>query len=261
MDFIAVWLSAFPYLFLPLVLLWLFSVIIKNASIIDPFWSIGFLILSFHYYSVTESVGLRSEIVFVLIVLWAIRLSGYLLVRNWGKGEDYRYQKFRKNYGVKRYWWFSFFQVFLLQGILCWIISLPLLAVFYYTIDTGLIWLDYIALALFVIGFIFESLGDLQLWLFKSNSDNKGKVLRHGLWKYSRHPNYFGEAVIWWGIGLFCLATNTYLPLVGVIVMTYLLLKVSGVSLLERSLSKTKSGYGNYIETTSSFIPWFPKKS
>jgi len=260
MDFITVWLSALPYLFVPLVLLWLFSVIIKNASIIDPFWSVGFLILSFHYYSVTESVGLRSEMVFVLIVLWAIRLSGYLLVRNWGKGEDYRYQKFRRDFGEKRYWWISFFQVFLLQGVLCWIISLPLLAIFFYTIDTGLIWLDYLALALFVIGFIFESLGDLQLWLFKSNSDNKGKVLRYGLWKFTRHPNYFGEAVIWWGIGLFCLATNTYFPLIGVVLMTFLLLKVSGVSLLEKGLSKTKPGYRNYIETTNSFIPWFPKK-
>lgn len=180
-------------------MLWLLSIYLKDVSIVDAFWGCGFVILAIYYFFTTPSSELhpRKILVLVLVAIWGLRLSLYLLIRNWGKPEDFRYQKFRNDYGAHRYWWFSFFQVFLLQGILLWVISAPLLSTQYFSSSNNLNYLDYLAIMVWGIGFLFETLGDDQLSKFKSNPANKNKVLNTGLWKYTRHPNYFGDAAIW----------------------------------------------------------------
>lgn len=262
MDFFQIYFKGLVFIIFLVTLLWLLSVYLKNVSIVDIFWGIGFVILAIYYFFTTSSSELhpRKIILVVIASIWGIRLSLYLLIRNWGKPEDFRYQKFRKDYGAHRYWWFSFFQVFLLQGILLWIISAPLLSTPYFSSGKQLNSIDYIALLVWGIGFLFETVGDYQLSKFKSNPSNKNKVLNTGLWKYTRHPNYFGDATIWWSFGLFSIASGSYLPLISCLIMNVLLLKVSGVVLLERTLANSKPRYKEYMEKTPAFFPWFPKK-
>ena len=242
-------------------LLWLVSIRLKNVSIVDPFWGFGFVLVSTYYYTASPVSASRPRLVLLLVAIWGLRLWLHLLIRNWNKGEDYRYVQFRKDYGESRYWWFSFFQVFLLQGFLMWIISAPLLAAMYFGATDGMNVLDGIGIILWSIGFVFEAGGDFQLTQFKKDPNNKGKLLTSGLWKYTRHPNYFGDAAIWWAFGCFSLASGSYAPMLSSLLMTWLLLKVSGVALLERNLKKQKPGYEAYIQKTSAFLPWFPKKN
>jgi steroid 5-alpha reductase family enzyme len=241
-------------------LLWLWSALIKNVSIVDIFWGFGFVVVNAFYVFNLEHITPRNLLLLILVSIWGLRLTIYLAVRNIGKGEDFRYQQFRQDYGEKRYWWFSYFQVFLLQGVLILIVSLPLLGVHSSKTSSALIWLDYIALIVWSIGFSFEAGGDYQLYQFKKNQKNKGKVLNTGFWKYTRHPNYFGDAAVWWAYALFSIAAGGYWQTIGAIIMTLLIIKVSGVALLEKTLHNTKPRYKEYIEKTHSFFPWFPKK-
>ena len=241
-------------------ILWLISIPIKNVSIVDIFWGIGYLVACSIYIFLSDEIYNRQWLLYILVVIWGLRLSGYLLIRNYGKGEDFRYQEFRRYFGAERYWWFSFFQVFLLQGALIVIISLPLLGVNLFTNSNDINALDYLAILVWLIGFFFESVGDYQLTKFKNNPENKGKVLDTGLWRYTRHPNYFGDAAVWWSFGIFSIAAGAYWHVIGSLIMTYLIIKISGVSLLERSLKEAKPKYKDYIAKTSAFFPWFPKK-
>lgn len=241
-------------------LVWIASVFLKNASIVDPFWSVGFIVAGVSYFFYTDGFEPRKIILLSLLVIWGLRLAIYLGWRNIGKPEDYRYQQFRQDYGPKRYWWFSFFQVFLLQGFLLWLISAPLLAAMYFGQDTPLGIFDYLGMGIWLVGFIFEAGGDYQLFRFKSNSKNTGKLLTTGLWKYTRHPNYFGDAALWWGYGCFSVAVGSYIPLLGPLLMSWLIIKISGVAMLERTLKNTKPGYQDYVKRTNAFFPWFPRK-
>ena len=240
--------------------LWIVSIIIKNVSIIDIFWGLGFAITGGYYFTNSHGNESRKLILMMMLAIWGLRLSVYLAWRNLGKGEDFRYREFRRKYGMKRYWWISFFQTFLLQGLLMWLISAPLLGAQYYGQASPFGIIDFAGVALWIIGFTFEAGGDLQLALFKADPSNKGKVLDKGFWRYTRHPNYFGDSAVWWGYGLICLASGSYLPAVGSLLMTALIVKVSGVALLEKSLKDQKPQYKDYTETTSAFFPWFPKK-
>ena len=260
MSFTIIWIEALLVILIMMTLLWAISVIIRNVSIVDLFWGLGFVITSLWYFLRSDGFPARKVIILILVAAWGLRLSLYLAWRNIGKGEDFRYMEFRRKYGEKRYWWISYFQTFILQGLLMWIISLPLLGAQYYTAHASLGIPDYIGITLWTIGLIFETGGDYQLARFKANPGNKGKVLSTGFWKYTRHPNYFGDSAVWWGYGLICISAGSYLPLVGSLIMTILLIKVSGVSLLEKSLVETKPQYLEYIKKTSAFLPWFPKK-
>jgi len=260
MTFFQVYLQAFLVIMILMSVLWIFSVVLKNVSIVDLFWGFGFVIAAAYYFLNTNGLDIRKLILLILVSIWGFRLSIHLTLRNHGKGEDFRYREFRKKYGEKRYWWISFFQTFLLQGILMWLISAPLLGAQYYGSDKSLGILDYSGMILWITGFIFEAGGDYQLAVFKSDPRNKGKVLNTGFWYYTRHPNYFGDSAVWWGYGLICLGAGSYLPVLGSILMTALIIKVSGVALLEKSLKENKPQYKEYIEKTSSFFPWFPKK-
>ena len=240
--------------------LWVLSVIIKNVSVVDLFWGFGFVVVNAFYVFTSGELNVRKILVLVLVSLWGLRLSIYLAWRNLGKGEDFRYQEFRRKYGPERYWWFSFFQTFLLQGVLMMIISLPLLAVSSGTDSNTLGFIDFIGVFIWVTGITFEAGGDLQLTKFKGNPKNKGRVLNTGFWKYTRHPNYFGDSAVWWAYALFSIAAGGYWQIIGSIIMTLLIIKVSGVALLEKTLTESKPQYRDYIRKTSAFLPWFPKK-
>ena len=241
-------------------LLWIWSIFIKNVSIVDIFWGVGFVVVNAFYVYMSGELNPRKILILVLVSIWGLRLGIYLAIRNIGKGEDFRYQEFRRNYGPKRYWWFSYFQTFLLQGVLIMIVSLPLLGVNSSSNSGDLKVLDYIGIVIWLIGFTFEAGGDYQLMRFKRDVRNKGKVLNTGFWKYTRHPNYFGDSAVWWAYALFSIAAGSYWQIIGSVVMTLLIIKISGVALLEKTLNNTKPQYREYIEKTNSFFPWFPKK-
>jgi steroid 5-alpha reductase family enzyme len=240
-------------------LLWVWSVLIKNVSIVDIFWGLGFVVVNAVYVFYTGDLNPRKILTLSLVSVWGLRLAIYLAWRNIGKGEDFRYQEFRRKYGPERYWWFSYFQVFLLQGVLILVVSLPLLGISESASSGELNWLDYIGIVVWGIGFTFEAGGDYQLARFKNNAANKGKVLNTGFWKYTRHPNYFGDSAVWWSYAIFSVAAGSYWHIIGSVIMTLLIIKVSGVALLEKTLNTTKSKYRDYIEKTNSFFPWFPK--
>ncbi|MCX8073387.1 MAG: DUF1295 domain-containing protein [Candidatus Binatia bacterium] len=240
-------------------LLWVVSLWRKKASIVDVFWSLGFLMLALFYW-MSSGGGLTAKTTAVLtaVSLWSVRLAAYLAWRNWGKPEDHRYAAMRKLWGG-RFWWVSLFTVFLLQATLLWLIAMPLYAVFSRG-EPSWTCLDTIAALLFLVGLSFETVADWQLARFKSQPENAGKVLRSGLWRYSRHPNYFGEALVWWSLYLFAFTSGAWWSVFSPLLMTYLLLRVSGVPLLESALRQRNPEYEAYIRTTSAFLPWPPKQ-
>lgn len=231
-------------------LLWVLSLALKDSSIVDLFWGAGFVVIA---WVTVFSTGATERALFVagLVTLWGLRLAVYLTWRNHGRGEDPRYVAMRARHGPA-WWWRSFVIVFVLQGTLMWIISLPVQLAIASTTPFG--WLDVPAAVLVLTGVAFESIGDLQLARFKANPANKGTIMNRGLWRYTRHPNYFGDAVVWWGLGLFGLGSGAWWTLVGPALMTFLLVRVSGVSMLE-GMMKDRPGYADYVRSTSSFFP------
>jgi steroid 5-alpha reductase family enzyme len=241
-------------------LLWLLSLVKKDASIIDIFWSWGFVLLAWIYRSQVPLESFRQTLVPILVTIWGIRLSLYILWRNWGEDEDYRYAAMRAKYG-SNFPILSLGIVFWLQGVLFWLVAMPLLQVQIGRHPGGWTWLDAVALILFGVGIFFETVGDMQLAAFKADPANRGKVLDSGLWRYTRHPNYFGDATVWWGLSCFALATSGSLwTLVSPLLMTFLIIKVSGVALLEKGLGDTKPKYRDYVRSTSAFFPWPPRR-
>jgi steroid 5-alpha reductase family enzyme len=260
MGFVQIWLIAGLTILVMMITLWLTSLRLRNASIVDIFWGVGFVLAAWVYFALTPQGALtRRLLLCALVTLWGARLSLYILWRNWGKPEDYRYAAWRRTAGA-RWWWLSFFQVFLLQGALQWLISSPLLAAQISPVPSRLTWLDGLGLVVWGIGFFFEAIGDLQLARFRADPANRGKLLTTGLWRYTRHPNYFGDATQWWGFYLITLSAGGWWSVFSPLLMTFLLLRVSGVRLLEKSLQETKPGYEDYVRRTSSFFPLPPRK-
>lgn len=259
MSFVTIYLWVGLILLGYMGLLWVISLALKNSSIVDIFWGFGFVVANWLFFSLNpQGAEPRKWLISILVTIWGLRLSLYILWRNWGKAEDFRYQVWRKEAGTS-WWWRSFFKVFLLQGILLWIISIPLLAAHYGSQPATLKWVDFLGVTIWLVGFSFESMGDLQLARFKSNPDNKGKVLDTGVWRYTRHPNYFGDATQWWGYYLIAFSAGGWWTIYSPVMMTLLLLRVSGVALLEKTLKDTKPQYKEYIEKTSAFFPLPPK--
>lgn len=257
MTFLEIYGVGFIVIMAIMVGMWLLSLALKNASIIDPFWGTGFVILTWLYFLLVDGTSQRQWLITILVSVWGLRLSLYLLWRNSGKGEDFRYAKWREA-GGDQWWWRSFFKVFFLQGLIMWAISTPLLAAQYYFTFEDLSLLDVFAAMLWTIGFFFEVVGDAHLSNFKANPANKGKVLDSGVWSYTRHPNYFGDSVQWWAYYLIALSAGGFWTIYAPIIMTLLLMKVSGVVLLEKTLVQTKPHYRTYIESTNAFFPGLP---
>jgi len=230
---------------------WIVSLVRRDVSIVDSMWSIMFLIAAV-IYAYLGDIGPRATLVLLLVTVWSLRLAIHITWRNWGEGEDYRYQNIRRNnspnFALK-----SFYIVFGLQAVLAWFISLPLLAAVSGERPIGI--LDLLAVVVWIVGFVFESLGDLQLAQFKSDPDNKGKVLQTGLWSVTRHPNYFGDFCVWWGFYLLALSAGGWWSIASPLLMSFLLLKVSGVAMLEKDIGERRPDYAEYIARTNAFFP------
>ena len=236
---------------------WLISVAIKDASIVDISWGLGFATVATVLWIADDAKSNLDTLLWLMTLLWGLRLCLYLARRNLGHGEDYRYVAMRKRWGPA-FPLISFLTVYTLQGTLMWVVSLPVQLSHRAEGSIGV--LAVIGAVLWVVGLYFEVVGDIQLSRFKADPANQGKVLDTGLWRYTRHPNYFGDACVWWGIAIVaCSVSVGVWGLIGAAVMNVLLLKVSGVALLERSLVRRKPEYQAYIDHTSAFIPRPPK--
>lgn len=234
-------------------LLWAVSLRLENSSIADVAWGPGILVIGLTYYFTSDGFALRAQVTLALLAIWAIRLALHIGRRQRLHGEDLRYVKWRDQY-ADSWWWISYFKVFLLQAMIAWLVSLPIYFAIVSLAPASLTVLDYAGVALFVAGLLFESIGDEQLRRFREDRRNRGRVLDTGLWRYTRHPNYFGEAVLWWGFGLIGVATGGIPGLLGPAILTYLLIYVSGVALLESTLAD-KPGYREYAARTPALLP------
>jgi len=233
---------------------WVLSLVLKDASIADILWGLGFIILAWTAFLLFG----RSILVPILVSIWGLRLAIHIYSRNRKSGPDFRYENFRLA-NPSNWWWRSFFKVSLLQSTLLWICALSVIwgsNTVSYPPKFELAF--YLGLATWIIGFGFETVADYQLSRFKSDPNNKGKVLDTGLWSLSRHPNYFGEFVLWWGIFLIAISNGTgYWTIISPLLISFLLLRVSGVTMLEMGMKERKPGYADYIESTPAFFPSF----
>ncbi len=232
---------------------WLVSLYAHDASIIDLVWGFGFVLVAWAVYWTRAQTG-ASVLVPLLTTVWGVRLSGYLAWRNHGKVEDHRYQKMRRRWG-DAFPWVSLVTVFGVQAIVMWIVSLPLQTL-YDGAGENVGWLRGIGTLIFAAGLFFETIGDWQLARFKSDPKNSGKVLDRGLWRYTRHPNYFGDFLVWWGLFLAAFASSHMIwTVIGPLTMSVFLMRVSGVTLLEKTLKESKPDYQAYVTTTNAFFP------
>jgi len=245
--------------FFYMTLFFIIAQIKKNNSIVDMGWGLGFVVIAFYTLFINGNYSFLSILVTTLVSVWGMRLVYHILKRNLGKPEDFRYAAWRKAWGkwlVPR----AFFQVFMLQGVIMLVIAYPIIM----NNDRSIGSLGYreiIGLVMWIVGFIFEALGDKQLKEFIADKKNKGKIMKEGLWKYTRHPNYFGEATMWWGIFIISLSSKSGIyGIISPITITLMLLYVSGVPMLEKHYKNNKE-FQAYAKVTSKFIPWFSKKS
>lgn len=240
--------------------LWLLSLRLRDVSIVDIMWGAAGALLALNTFMVADGALPRKVLISTMTVVWGTRLAAHIAVRKRGKGEDFRYAAMRARDpdGFPRR---SLITVFLLQAVLIWAITLPAQLAQLSATPATLTLLDFLGATLWVLGFGFETLADLQLRRFTADPANRGLVMDRGLWRYSRHPNYFGDALIWWGIFLVAAATpGGWVTFFSPVLMTFLLLRVSGVPMLEEALAERRKGYRDYMERTSSFFPWPPKK-
>jgi len=246
-------------IFVFMTLMFVAALIRKRNDIADVGWGVGFVLVALTSLWLSGTVTPRKLLVLALVVLWGARLAVHIGMRNRGKKEDYRYKRWRDDWGDN---WIlrSYLQVFLLQGFFMLLISFPIMLTMTYDVrPLGL--LDLVGVVVWGIGFFFEAVGDYQLTQFLANSENKGRIMKYGLWKYTRHPNYFGEVTQWWGVFLIALSVpNGWMAILGPLTITFLILRVSGIPLLERPF-EGKPEWEEYKRRTSIFFPWFPKEA
>lgn len=251
------WLSALPMLLVAATLTWLLSLPLRNVGVVDSLWSLMLFAAGVIYALQSDPRAPRLTFTLWMLALWAARLSFHITLRNMGHGEDRRYRDIR----ARNQPWFavkSLYLVFGLQAVLAWIISLPLLGAF--SSIRPVTALDAAGAALWLLGFLFETVADWQLARFKREPAHADAVLRTGLWRYARHPNYFGEFCVWWGFGLVALSAGAWWTLPGPLLLTVLLLRVSGVALLEKDIGKRRPQYADYVLKTNAFFPGPPRK-
>jgi steroid 5-alpha reductase family enzyme len=261
-DLLALFATNFAVAMGAVIILWLVSIPLRDVSIIDMFFAVILFAITAASYALGEGVAQRKQLLLILVGLWALRITAHLIRRNWGHGEDPRYTRLRQwTKDERSFVWLSLRKVFLLQGIVIWFVSLPVQIAQVYTVPVALGWLAWLGTALWVVGFFFESVADYQLTRFRADPANKGTVLNSGLWKYSRHPNYFGELCVWWG--LFLIACDNpigFLTVIGPILYTFLIVNVTGQRTLDKKLAREKPGYEAYMKSTSGLIPMWPKQ-
>jgi steroid 5-alpha reductase family enzyme len=234
--------------------LWVVSLARRDSSVVDPFWGFGFVIVVWIAWFLQPVATPRSTLFAVLTTCWGLRLSGYLVWRNRGHGEDRRYAAMRAYHG-DRYWWVSLVTVFLLQAIILWFVAFPQQLTIAFGQADPLGWMDAVGILVWLCGFFFETVGDLQLARFRADPNNAGRVLDTGLWAYTRHPNYFGDTCVWWGFYLIAVAGGAAWTVGSPLLMTVLLMRVSGVTLLERDIGDRRPDYAAYKLRTNAFFP------
>jgi len=234
--------------------LWVIGTVRRDASIVDPFWGTGFVIVASVAWFMNSPVSPRVLILSSLTTVWGLRLSLFLLWRNRGHCEDRRYAAMRSHHG-SQFWWVSLFTVFLLQAAILWFVSLPIQCAAALKPSDSLDWIDAAGLAIWSIGMFFETVGDWQLAHFKADPNSAGRVMDRGLWRYTRHPNYFGDFCVWWGIYLIAAAGGAWFTVLSPLLMTLLLMRVSGVRLLECTISDRRPDYVAYAARTNAFFP------
>jgi steroid 5-alpha reductase family enzyme len=238
-------------------LAWAISVFKHNVAIVDSLWSLLFLLAAVIYAAASPAIGPRAGPVLILVAAWSLRLSAHITWRNWGHGEDRRYQVIRAR-NEPNFTFKSVYLVFGLQAGLAWLISLPLLGAISSSGPLGA--LDFGGAALWLVGVLFEAVGDWQLARFKADPGNRGQVMDRGLWRYTRHPNYFGDFCVWWGLYTIAVAAGAWWSVPGPLAMSVLLMRVSGVALLERDIGERRPGYADYMRRTNAFCPGLPKR-
>lgn len=243
-----------------MIVFWVIGTVRHDASIVDPFWGAGFVLTSWLALCLNAPTTPRTLLLAILTTVWGLRLSLFLLWRNWGHEEDRRYAAMRKHHGP-RFWWISLVTVFLLQGAILWFVSFPLQVLAAYRSASPLGGLDAIGAAFWTVGFFFETVGDWQLARFKSKPANAGKVMDRGLWKFTRHPNYFGDFCVWWGVYFIAAAGGAGWTLLSPLLMSILLMKVSGVTLLESTITERRPDYADYRSRTNAFFPGLSRSS
>ncbi len=245
-------------LFLYMILAFIVGTIKKNNGLIDCFYGSGYVVIAWTSLLLGGMFSLRQIIITIIVSIWGIRLSLYVTIRNWGKPEDYRYAAMRERYG-DRVILKSFFRVYMFQGLIIFLVDFPVLFVnANNNLNLGLI--DIIGISIWIIGFYFEAVGDYQLRKFLNDKNRTKKVMDQGLWKYTQHPNYFGEVTMWWGIYVISLMIPLgFVMIFSPVLITFMILKVSGVRLLNKRY-EGDGEYADYKRRTSPFIPWFPKK-
>ena len=235
---------------------WLVSLAKRDVSIVDSVWSVMILLAGVVYAVYLPALSERAGVALALAAVWALRLAVYITWRNWGEGEDHRYRAIRAR-NQPNFEWKSLYLVFVMQAVLAWLVSFSLLAVIGSESPWG--WLDTLGLAVVLFGITFETVGDTQLAAFKSVPENHGRVMDSGLWRYTRHPNYFGEFCVWWGFFLMALAAGGWWAILSPLLMSVLLMKVSGVALLEKDIGERRPAYRDYIARTNAFFPGPPR--
>ena len=247
--------------FAAVLLLWAISIPLRDVSIIDMFFAVILLGVAVASYLLTDGSESRKQLIVFLVAVWALRITVHLIRRNWGHGEDPRYTKLRGWVSDERsFVWLSLRKVFLLQGIVLWFVSLPVQVGQLYSVPSQPGWLAFVGVAVWAIGMFFETVADIQLTRFRADPANEGTVLNTGLWKYSRHPNYFGELCIWWGLFIIaCEHPAGVLTVVGPLLYTHLIVNVTGQATLDKKLAKSRAGYREYMQTTSGLIPMPPR--
>ena len=233
---------------------WSVSLLRRDASIVDIVWGLGFVLAAWASKFVTGASGAGNWLLVLMVTVWGLRLAGYLAKRNLGKGEDFRYRAMRRKHG-ERFALVSLYTVFGLQGALMFVVSLPV-TLGQREIDAGAGFVALLGFVVWAVGLYFEAVGDAQLARFKRDPRNEGLVMDKGLWSLTRHPNYFGDCLVWWGLAIVGSAQGAGpWAFLGAAVMTVLLVRVSGVAMLDRLLAKKKPGYAEYMARTSGFIP------
>ncbi|MDA8961754.1 DUF1295 domain-containing protein [Congregibacter sp.] len=240
--------------------LWLLSIALGDVSFIDSFWAIGFVVVavaSFAYLGMQET--LHSHVLLLITAVWGLRLGVFLFLRWRRDGADPRYVRMVEKASGNPHL-FTLKSVFLVQGVMLWVVSLPVQLGIFYDSGFSLQALAFAGIAVAALGILFESIGDHQMTAFRAKPDNKGRVMDRGLWRYTRHPNYFGDACVWWGLFLIALdAGAPWWAAVGPALLNWTLVRWSGAALLERRMKRSRPGYEDYIARTSSFIPLPPR--
>jgi steroid 5-alpha reductase family enzyme len=253
---LTVWFTALPALLAAAALTWVVSVARRNVTIVDTLWSLLFVLAATTYAWAAAPPTSRAWLVLALVGAWGLRLAAYLAWRNWDHEEDHRYRAIRLR-NEPNFWLKSLWLIFGFQALLAWLISLPLAGAI--SGDAPLGPLDVLGVALWAVGLFFEAVGDWQLARFKADPQNAGRVMDRGLWRYTRHPNYFGDFCVWWGLYLVAASAGAWWSIVGPLVMSFLLLRFSGVTLLESDIGARRPAYAEYVRRTNTFFPGPPR--